>query len=480
MQNVPKIVTERLKAANIDLPSAEHPGADILTAFAERSLPSRERDGVLEHLARCGDCREIVALALPATETVEIVVRSTERGWLKWPVLRWGLAAAGVVAITSLGIVQYQQSSRSRDIAAKSATPVEVAANSPKQEVLEAPAPAAPGVQSDKVQSPLARSAESASSFDEKGSSFGGEKKLVSRPGPPSTSRLEPQTANGNALQAAEPLPHGPKVANAWQQQANAQNQAPAAPPPLSKQQSADNLSGKMQIPSSSQVVEVESAAAQPETQNNNLDAKSIQDLPVARQPATEAYALARVGKAKPALTAPANDNSPSTAPAPAASGAASGMGGADIASTVLAPRWSITSTGALQRSYDRGATWQIVDVNANAATLNAAGRQVAALATPTDSKDTSQALKRDTAAPRFRAVAVNGADVWAGGSGGILFHSLDAGDHWTRVLPASTGASLTGDIVSLEFVDTLHGKVSTSTPETWITSDAGQTWQKQ
>ena len=155
-------------------------------------------------------------------------------------------------------------------------------------------------------------------------------------------------------------------------------------------------------------------------------------------------------------------------------------MGGADIASTVLAPRWSITSTGALQRSYDRGATWQIVDVNANAATLNAAGRQVAALATPTDSKDTSQALKRDTAAPRFRAVAVNGADVWAGGSGGILFHSLDAGDHWTRVLPASTGASLTGDIVSLEFVDTLHGKVSTSTPETWITSDAGQTWQKQ
>ena len=65
MQNVPKIVRERLKAA---APAVNHPDADLLTAFAEDSLPGVERDGVLEHLARCGACRDIVALALPEAE----------------------------------------------------------------------------------------------------------------------------------------------------------------------------------------------------------------------------------------------------------------------------------------------------------------------------------------------------------------------------------------------------------------------------
>jgi photosystem II stability/assembly factor-like uncharacterized protein len=158
-------------------------------------------------------------------------------------------------------------------------------------------------------------------------------------------------------------------------------------------------------------------------------------------------------------------------------------MAGANPASSRPATRWSITSSGALQRSYDQGATWQLVDVNANPAPLNATNAtsaQIAGNASLTASKDAGEALKRNVASPTFRAVAANGADVWAGGSSGILFHSLDAGDHWTRVLPASTGASLTGDIVSLEFVDTLHGKVATSTAETWITTDAGQTWEKQ
>ena len=45
-----------------------HPDADLLTAFSEQLLTGREREGVVEHLARCGDCREVVAFALPAME----------------------------------------------------------------------------------------------------------------------------------------------------------------------------------------------------------------------------------------------------------------------------------------------------------------------------------------------------------------------------------------------------------------------------
>lgn len=466
MENVPKIVRERLKAATYDQ-SANHPDADVLTAFAERSLPSRERDVVLEHLARCGDCREILALALPAAVTLETVVRPAAREWLTWPALRWGLAAAGVVAIASLGIVQYEHSGAPRNMAAKSAAPVEVAANQPKPQSLETSVPAAPPPQSDKIQpSPNTAASAAAPTFDS-------EKKSVALS---ERTHSESQAAHGTpSPAAAEQLPHGPRVANQWQQNV-AQNQAPAsAPSPAAKQLAPGDQLAQMQVPPSSEMVEVESAAAQADAQNKNLEAGKVQDLPAVRQSVNEEYALARVGKAKPAITPQSEYHGAGSIGGPLTSG----MSGATLTASAPVPTWSISSSGALQRSYDQGATWQIVDVNANLAKFDAVSVQSTAKSARADSKD-AQTLKRDAASPTFRAVSANAADVWAGGSHGTLYHSLDAGGHWTRVQPASAGAALTGDIVSLEFVDTQHGRISTSTAENWITSDGGETWQKQ
>jgi photosystem II stability/assembly factor-like uncharacterized protein len=145
-----------------------------------------------------------------------------------------------------------------------------------------------------------------------------------------------------------------------------------------------------------------------------------------------------------------------------------------------------------LQRSFDHGTTWQDVNVN------GAPGIEVAAndsllmtsraKAMDDNNKDSKlEEKKRDEAAKQktsppvvFRAVAASGADVWAGGSSGFLYHSTDSGAHWIRVIPSSVTGVLTGDIVSVNFPDALNGKVTTSTPEIWITSDGGQTWQKQ
>src|SRR5882762_2242775 len=99
MPELPKIVRDRLNASKA---AAGHPDADLLTAFAEFALPASERTFVMEHLGRCGECREVVSLALPASEAVEMAGAAAQRRWLRrpvlrWPVLGWSAAVAAIV-----------------------------------------------------------------------------------------------------------------------------------------------------------------------------------------------------------------------------------------------------------------------------------------------------------------------------------------------------------------------------------------------
>src|SRR5579872_195537 len=121
MEQVPKIVSERLKAAT---PAIDHPDADMLTAFSERTLSEREHGTVLAHLASCADCREILALSLPETEEVQRVLQPTSAGWFAWPTLRWGFAAVGIVIVGSLGVLQYRKQHEASFVAQRSAPPV--------------------------------------------------------------------------------------------------------------------------------------------------------------------------------------------------------------------------------------------------------------------------------------------------------------------------------------------------------------------
>jgi hypothetical protein len=128
MPQLPKIVQERLRASTA---AVGHPDPDVLTAFSEQSLPESERALVIEHLARCGDCREIVALALPAAGEVEAPrVATAGRSWLTWPGLRWGVVAAGVVIVGSFGVLQYLKHPAAMTVASQKNPRNEVAAYS--------------------------------------------------------------------------------------------------------------------------------------------------------------------------------------------------------------------------------------------------------------------------------------------------------------------------------------------------------------
>ena len=97
MEQLPNIVSERLKKTPIP---ATHPDPDMLAAFAEQVLQGTERTRVLEHLAACADCREIVALAPSHAEpAMAAAARSRKSGWLSLPVLRWGTVATFAVIV---------------------------------------------------------------------------------------------------------------------------------------------------------------------------------------------------------------------------------------------------------------------------------------------------------------------------------------------------------------------------------------------
>lgn len=445
MEKVPQIVTERLRAMNV---AANHPDADVLTAFAERTLSSVERASLIAHLGNCSECREIVALALPIAEADQQIVRAAKPAWFTLPLLRWSVIAAGIVVVGSFGILRYEHRY-------KNSPTLALKAPDAYQKEAKNVTPAAP------MEAPSR------------------DKQLTPSPTPSDQAALNPATAGASGMMAApssrtalvraHPVArtsqHGPHVQaqnlNSFQNQTSA---PPASPPALARVQVGQSAAN---APTSAQLeaVEVGSApvAANDETASLDAGAAPLKTQSDLRQPNS------RVERSKPAVATTSPAGKAMAEPIPARVVAVNPS---------ASVQWNVDPSGSLKRSLDQGNTWEKVDV-AGVSEIAAMAFHGAANDALNDSKK-KDSLKKEVTAPVFRAVASNGPDVWAGASGGLLYHSVDAGQHWTRVVPASSAARLSGDIVSLEFPDLQHGRVVTSLPEVWTTADGGQTWQKQ
>jgi Photosynthesis system II assembly factor YCF48 len=476
MENVPNIVRERLKAAK---PVVHHPDADVLTAFSEQSLSDRERVEVLDHLAHCGDCRDILALALPEIDAAKPVQHPSSESWFAWPVLRWGFVAAGIVLVASLGVLQYRKHSSSETMAYQG-RPVSVASPQSKQEKTQQEEPIPQP--SEKKAIPAA----SAPALAEPQTPVPEALKSPTRELSSTSADRRDETAlaiHGKAITAfsAAALPHGPRAANQMQLNANAQQQntvalpAPTAAPvggPL--QRVSPDLNAKAK--GSSGLQNVEGASAAPiVAQTDNLSGAAIQNEPMNARSLNEGQGDAKLSPPKPSAAY--------TTRAKIAGQETLATSDVSAASKVPNARWNISAVGSLQRSLDQGNTWQ--DINfTDTSSASPAPMMLAAnkRAKELDKDTENNKVERSKAATLvFRAVSANGAEVWAGASGGMLYHSADSGAHWTRVTPSvATGATLTGEILTVAFTDAQHGKVSTSTSELWSTSDGGETWQKQ
>lgn len=90
--------------------SGDHPDADVLAAFAEGTLLTRERESVLTHAAECAECRRVLNLAAGAALASSLPEVKSAAG-RKWNVRRmWipSVAAAAAVALVAILVMRNQ------------------------------------------------------------------------------------------------------------------------------------------------------------------------------------------------------------------------------------------------------------------------------------------------------------------------------------------------------------------------------------
>ena len=445
MNEFPNIVRARLSA----LKAGDHPDADLLAAFAEQALAKQERSHVLAHLARCSDCREVLAVAMPPLSAAEIATASsidTARGhfWFRGHGLRWATAAACVVIVGSAVVMKRDvlMKSPARTVALRQETSSTYASDeADKQTDLSGAAAsqqlAAPPLSEREGKAAGNLSASARMQVPSSTRVPDQKKVLPSNPEPPSAA---PAVAASAGTMRPE-FTHSPMAGGAMlgavgggRAQAPFRNQ----PSPIASL-NENKIDKEASKPAAAPSEQIEVTAAMPLIEGGAAGSREKQELP------GKAKAPAGVAMYDALVSAPSQESSDQTVLAKETARRAE-MKRMETLRTPVA-RWTISSDGQLQHSVDSGKTWQAVAVAENAT---------------------------------FRALSANGPDLWVGGASGLLYHSTDAGAHWTRVKPVTTDATLTADIAAIEFIDVHQGKITTSTGEVWITTDSGQTWRKQ
>lgn len=428
MNEVPKIVRDRLEAAQRAAQGEVHPDADVLAAFAERALHEDERQKVLAHLAKCPECREVVSLAAPVPEDTQIVVRPVRKRWwfLQPAVLRWGAVAASLV-IVAVAVMRYAPQKKGQISSYIEASKTETKAAAPAAATAEKPAEQETA-QSARENAPAREKTTTVARSDTAGhpaetpaqeSAFLAPSAKGAAPTRDNTQVVAGVVTTEQATPAAATV-----VANNGQELKDGASQ-PAATgvgggAPLAKARKA----AAPQKEESDYAVAADKAAAAPAP-----PAPAAQPL-VQNQQATSA---ATVGETV--------EVAPQTAEVVQSQGLASKRAERPIAVASQNWRWSVTDDGQVAK-LESGRKWTKVAVAKHV---------------------------------RFSSISASGEEIWAGGGRGALYHSVDEGKTWQHVTSPTDE-----DIARVDFSDALHGTITTKSGAKWTTTDGGATWTKQ
>jgi hypothetical protein len=407
-----------------------HPDADQLTAFLEQALSQPERQHVMQHLSRCVNCRDAVALSMPELDLMPAAVAEPQASiWRRWLVFRWAAAAAAVVVVAGT-VTLYQTNQRRNTVATIVDGPAYTASRQPKP--------------AESTQTEVATRTEA------------NETKPADRvkaEQPVMTAELRDRDTV--SAKAAKEKAAPSKADETPTLMAKAQQPAAVPPPPVSAGAAAmsPNVSSPATVATLDRPVEVRGGvltgagasgfppgsgrtlrpSEEPPLQSydqpdrvftTTAEARPQRSLSIGGRAAEAAKTLAkREPMAVGMFAAPPLPNAPS-----------------------LNRRWIVTSAGELQRSHAIGEAFHPVHVADGIF---------------------------------FKAVAESGMEVWAGGVGGALYHSTDDGNSWMKLMPSAGDHPLFADITSIHATQRGAADLTTSNGEHWITVDGGQHWAR-
>lgn len=432
MLGLPKIAVARLKARGwvshaADGPAkstvfqgADHPDANLLSAFGENTLSEKERGQMLEHLIECGACREVAALSGSAEGVDAEPARLAASRGSAWPVLRWGALTALVGTLTVVLVLHPGYWTRHVQIAQRMQRPM------PSDNVPSAPTP----IIEPSATPPLADlSAKKAKPETLESVSRG---KLVPHP-PPENDELGAQTQLLlRPAMAVAPKPGAAVTSTRLLGMSRRETLGMAA-----TAASGPRLSALSPRPAGESMAAAANLGVEPPSRGDRRSASN------SRGDGGEAKPSPSVGNAaQPAV----RSTSPMMAQARMGALQASTRH-LEMASSPAMTLWNVSADGNIQRLNTGGTAWERVHVANGVA---------------------------------FRAVAALGNDIWAGGSGGALFHSPDAGATWARVDINVQGNTVTEIITGLQASDATHVTVKTASGSEWVSDDGGRHWQKR
>ena len=455
MPEVPKIVHDRLRAGfpGGTVPEASHPDPDVLTAFAEQALSAAEREGVLEHLARCGDCRELVAFSIPPMESGAQPVSAEEsestasaashtrreaggrRFWFAWPGLRWAALAAGIAVAGGILLIHPGKPNSAPEARQQPAGTV----TQPAETIVAKQATPAPAIaaanHAEKKPTPAGRLSRRDKELQLAYSAAAPAANAIAR------GQIEPSAASKDAAVGAAVGAVG--------------GAAPTSPAPAP------------QVPSISEVVEVTAASGPVTTEEARNDlpvtARQVADLPLNGRNMSELT----ISKAKAAKT---ESNEPSAL---------------QRSQSLDRKQGTMETTAQPQRAAAAGMTTTAANLRPNAGDFPQPAEHPAQWAIHGNdlqrSLDSGVAWKTVLHSDRpLLCYAAGGNELWAGGKGGDLFHSANGGVAWNQVHPSAQDQTLSADVTHIDLYSPSQIVLFTSNNQSWSTVDGGKTWAKK
>ena len=423
-----------------------HPEAELLNAFAENALASKERESVLTHLAVCANCREIVGLAVVARPEGAPLVKPARAGF-RWATFQWAAVAASVaivaVAVLVVGpkqsrrtesapVALHRQSAEPPSAPAASSTSNAVADNRaslPKPE-----ANTTTRLQADKAKAANGVGTGSAAGGAAVGGLVGGMRQSAQEQRNTDLDALA--KSPGKKESAAEPAAKSaPSRDFAYTTSASTSDTFVTGRATPSANQPTQGASAGKQIAQApvapANAVDGERAKAEEQTKiSNDLKKNESSNLSVAAN--TESVQLSSKARSTTSMYK-----------VNAKSAAIGGIVSTRLDGGVLR-LWRVNA-GKVQSSDDGGKNW---------------GQK-----SPADSGPLTK-------------VAAAGQEIFAGGKAGALFLSRDNGQTWTKVSLTGDDVTRLGDVADIRLTSPQMLDVILSTGDDWQSNDAGRSFR--